>query len=286
MKYNCKLQNAKCKINFCTLKIGNIRIKFYCQSQSWITFIKKHYRSFLTSDTKGYKVSLQNSRLNLKIKGLKVTEKNDRYEIQRNDFYSFSGHDFARTSLDILKNKYSFDSWLRVFFTLLAIKNKGALLHSSGVYLKQGNHSPAAYLFPGISGKGKSTVIRILGKETALSDELVYIFKNGRSFHASSTPFWGELKKGTGKLYSLRISALYFINHGRRNALNKLTFSAGIKKLLKTALFFSSKPSDLQKLLDLLEECCVNVPAYDLYFQLQSTKKELIDLFGGKNNGN
>jgi len=246
-------------------------------SSVWVSFIKKHYRVFLIRNDSGYKVFLQNSRVKLNIKGLEVIDNNNSYEIRRNDFYSFSESNFKNTFLNTQKNKYSFDSWLRIFFTLLAVENKGFLLHSSGVNLNPGRHGGGSYIFPGISGKGKSTLIKILGKETALSDELVYLFKRSGQFQAASTPFWGELKKGPISIYCARAKGLYFINHGPKAALNKLTTGEGVKKLLKTVMFFSKNPSAIQKLLILLEESAKEIPMFNLYFSLKSTKYELIN---------
>ncbi|MCB4790942.1 MAG: hypothetical protein LHV68_03550 [Elusimicrobia bacterium] len=275
-------------MNKCAIKIGNIGIIFYCPSAGWVSFIKRNYAYFLSRNDSRYKVLLKNDRVGINIKGLEVTERNKSYEIRRNDFYSFSEPGFKRTFLNAQRNKYSFDSWLRIFITLLAIENKGFLLHSSGVYLNSTGSFAATYLFPGVSGKGKSSLINILGKKIALSDELVYLFKRSGYFQAASTPFWGELEKGPGNIYSARLKGLYFINHGPDTALNKLTLGKGIKKLLKTVMFFSKKPSHIKKLLLLLEGTAREIPMFNLYFSLKSTKKDIINkiLLGEKKHGN
>ena len=269
-------------MNRCTLKIGNIKITFYSEQKAWFTLIKKNYRYFVSKTTSNYKVFIKNSKPSNKLKNPLVKTKGGKLEILRSDFESFSENNLSSTSLSILKNKYSLDSWLRIYFTLISMQNSGFLLHSSGIALNKSQ----AYIFPGISGQGKSTIIKILGKASALSDELVYVYQKGKVTRVSSTPFWGELKKGNTEIYDAKLNRICFINHGM-NSLKVIPGNKALKKLLKTVLFFSKEPADMKKLLFLVSNAAFTVAAYDFYFRLGSSKKGLITLLkNGDKHGN
>jgi hypothetical protein len=269
-------------MNNISLKIGNIKITFYSKQQTWLSLIEKNYHNFVSKTVSNCKVYISNDKPANKLSAPLVKTTNHKIDVLRNDFISSSEIGLNSTTLSILKNKYSFDSWLRIYFTLIALKNSGFLLHSSGIALNRSK----AYVFPGISGQGKSTIIKILGKPAALSDELVYVYKKNKVFRTSSTPFWGELKKGNAGIFDAKLGKICFINHGK-NSIERISVNKAVKKLLRTVLFFSKKPADIQKLLFLLSDTAFVVPAYDLYFSLDSTKNDIITLLkNGDKHGN
>ena len=259
----------------CTVKIGNIPITFFCPSSGWRSFLKANYKPFISKTTarRAIKVFIQpvfepdHSR-----KKLVADNKSGNWHIKRYDFESSSSSNFKKTILAVEKNKYAFDSWLRVFFTHCGITRGAFLLHGAGYSL--GNKT---FVFPGRSGKGKSTIIRIIGKSGALTDELVCVFKKGRSFFAASTPFWGELKKGTGKLYCGRLKKLFFLRHGKALKARGIPQRESLKELLKTVLFFSKNPEHVELLLNRLQGLACFAPCAKLFFRKDSSKKAILN---------
>jgi len=150
-------------------------------------------------------------------------------------------------------------------------------LHASGYTIK--NNS---YIFPGVSGSGKSTIIKILGKDNALSDELLYIFFTGSRFHAASTPFWGELKKPCDlRAGHFPIRSFLFLKHGPALELNKMNVKHSFKELLKTVMFFSSRGSDFDRLIDNVIPALSDIPSYTMYFSRNNKRKTVMKALEG-----
>jgi len=259
-----------------TVKIGQIKISFLCPSKEWHSFIIRNYRPFLAGSggSAAFRVVIERGIRAPALCGeLKVQRAADVWQISRYDFWSRSSFAFRDTSLSVEKNKYAFDSWLRVFFTLCGASSQTLLLHGAGYGSKSG-----VFVFPGRSGKGKSTLIRMLGRTGALSDELVCVFKKGGGFFAASTPFWGELKKGTRRPFSGRIRKLVFLEHGTENRLDKATLRDSVINVLKTALFFSREKRHVNYLLAYAQALANRVPPRVLTFRKDLKRNELLKI--------
>ncbi len=76
------------------------------------------------------------------------------------------------------------DNVLRFVVAHLAASSGGFALHAAGV-LRDGR----AYLFAGPSRAGKSTVLRLLGPETSLGDDLALVLPDGERWSAPALPF-------------------------------------------------------------------------------------------------
>jgi hypothetical protein len=259
----------------CSVKIGNLSFNFHCPSRSWREFLKKKYGPFFSghAERSGVNITIEHgfSRKHLP-KTLKVVEKNSCLSVSRYDFSSTSSGDINDTVLRLEKNKYSLDSWFRVFFTLYGIRNNTILIHGAGFVFRN-----EPYIFPGRSGQGKSTLIRILGKTNALSDELVCVYRQNRNFYACSTPFWGELKKGDGKIFDRKLKAIIYLKHGAGIRLDKTTAKESIKELLRTVMFFSNNACKVNELLSFLHSLSQNLPARIMYFRKDSTAEAILN---------
>ncbi|MHB9154992.1 MAG: hypothetical protein ACYC5N_04770 [Endomicrobiales bacterium] len=258
----------------CSLTIGTLTVAFECPSPAWRSFIAKRYAAYLAP--RGLKtharVSLRPGRFTA-LKNLRVSRSGNSVFIQRRDFRSLSNAGMRRTVLQVQRNRYSLDSWLRVFFTLLGLERSALLVHGAGAAF--GNNS---YLFPGRSGRGKSTLIRLLGRKHALSDELTLVFlRRGRVFCAS-TPFWGELRRGPGRAFHAPARGIYFIRHAKKAALRPVPRTTALKQLLRTVLFFDHAPASMEDLLALAAEIASAVPAFDLPFSLKTRRQEILKL--------
>jgi hypothetical protein len=258
----------------CNIAIGNLSFNFYCPSLSWLEFIKKNYGPFISGHTERSAVNITIkhgiSRLSLP-ETLKILEKYSALRISRYDFNSISSSTFDSTVLLVEKNKYSFDSWFRVFFTLYGIKKNAVLIHGAGLIFRN-----KTFIFPGRSGRGKSTLIRIIGKENSLTDELVCVYRQNRNFYASSTPYWGELKKGAGKYFSRKLKAVLCPGHGNEVYTTKISSIETLRELLRTVLFFSTDARKMNKLLSFLNALSLNIPAHTLWFRKDSSKTDIL----------
>lgn len=253
------------------LSVGRLKISFSFSGRSRPQFLKKRYGPYLTARGRGVPVEV--SRLSGRGGGpLDVRRKKGGISISRRDFRSLTPRGKGPTALEVSFNKYSFDSWLRIFTTFLALGENAALLHAAGISAEGG-----ALVFPGKSGAGKSTSIRKFGRKAALSDELVLVGAGGKKATASSTPFWGELRMGRHTPRTVPLKALYFLKKGGMPSIRILDRSEAFRRLMGTALFFSKDPADVKKLLKVCADICAAVPAYELAYPLSISGKELYD---------
>lgn len=253
------------------MKIGTISVCFLLPSEKWLDLIQREYSPFIDFDAPktDAAVYIEHSKSN-SYDGLEVGRKKNTWEIRRQDFFSSSDISFRQTYLYSVSNKYSFDSWMRIFITLLGLRKSLLLIHGAGYFLDD-----YAYLFPGKSGTGKSTITRILGKENALSDELILLHAGSHKITAHSTPFWGELSRGNNKIYGNEPKGIFFLRHGNAVQVQRINQGEALKKLLSTVLFFAKDTGSLARMFDIASRILAKVPSYELTFSLK-TKRDTI----------
>ena len=256
--------------------IGPFVISFKTKSETLSFILRNRYKEYLKRPAKSgetVKAFLVAKPFN-SIQSPRVLRGNNETVITRNDFISRSKSRQGKTDLAVTGNRYSLDSWLRVFLSLRALKRNGLLLHSAGWAMGKNT-----FISAGESGRGKSSIIRILGKKNALSDELVLLYKKrGKEYFGCSTPFWGELSKGSGRLFDRKLKAIFFIRHSKNLELSKLSESEAARGILKTSLFFSKHPADNSKLLETAAKIARHTPAYELGFSLNTPRSDITRL--------
>jgi hypothetical protein len=254
------------------LAIGSLHISFSVPDVRWRAFVAHRYAPYLAGaplrgglrvDIAGGPVPRHNA--------LTVSRDRSGWRIDREDFVSRSSSDFAVTDLHVLRDRYSFDSWLRVFCTLCGAGDGRLLMHSAAHHDAGG-----IYLFPGRSGSGKSTITRLLGKGSALSDELVLVSRGGDGIRASSTPFWGELRKGTGTVFDAPVRGIFFLRHGTQLSARRLPPPETLRRLMTTVLFFSDEPEAVGRILDSGAALAESLPAFELSFTLRDTRDDVL----------
>ena len=151
-------------------------------------------------------------------------------------------------------------------------------IHSAGVIYRDW-----AYIFPGLSGAGKSTICNILAKEpgvTILHDEIVALSKNGEGFCAWSSPLRGE--RPATCCVGAPLRAIFFLNHAENNHAAKLS---GIKvprllaaNMIRLATVIDdSMTSGVRESYKLMLALAERVPCYNLYFKPDSGFWEYIE---------
>lgn len=263
--------------------LGNVSLKFHFADNSFFKRIKNHYYPhFSESITFSSRRVIVNNRsfknlddepdVNIDKNGVRIT---------RSDFNSVSDRGFSETYLEIENNIYSFDSWLRIFITLIGARKRMILLHSSGVVF-----DGSAVLFPAVSGSGKSTIIRKLGAKNALSDELSPLFANKGCFYSCYSPFWGELKRKNKKRGVKSVSAAFFPQKSTYNGINKLKPDSFFRKLLKNTLFFLKDAKYMESVLSFARLSSQNIRGYDLHLRKDASRKSIIEILTEAENEN
>ena len=180
-------------------------------------------------------------------------------------------------AIDILFRKYneiSFDSLLRIVFSMISIEEEGFLLHSAA--LKENGNG---YVFFGPSQSGKSTIARFAERNyQVLSDELNIIRKIGHEFRVFGTPFIGT-NSAEGINNNSCLKGLFLPYKDTRTYLKRMDKSNVLRQLLTNTLFFGCRNQLAEKLFNLCNNLIDNIPCFELHFTLDNSFLRLINDF-------
>jgi hypothetical protein len=153
------------------------------------------------------------------------------------------------------------DSVIRVLYSMLLAARGGMLLHASSAI-----RGDRAYVFCGVSGAGKSTIVSLAPSDSILlTDEISFIRPVGDGYRAFGTPFAGELGV-SGPNVSAPIGGLYLLNKGRENRIEPASSREAGLALFRTILFFARDAALAKALFDTAFRFIERVPVYRLTF--------------------
>jgi len=253
----------------CIIKVTFSDTVFKKERKDLILFIKKKYKSFLTTKTDPFNFTIKfvesikpvtffnrNKKIAYLIYYKKITEK------EYITFYFINVFEFQNIIYHILL------SYLK------NIKN-GFMIHASANIINKNE----IIVFLGKSGSGKSTICKMLNSYfPAFASDTLIIKKLKNNFFAFQTPFYEKdtwLKKEYRNGFFIR--SFFFINKSPH--LNKIL---KIKDLKSSLLYFIKQIISEKKInnykLNLIKELINKKAFYKLYFSKKS-KKTLINLF-------
>jgi len=202
---------------------------------------------------------------------VEVWMQGEEWHLQRGDFRAEWNPETRRGRVRQTVNPYSIDSVLRIVHSLLLARSGGFLLHASSA-VRNGK----AFLFSGLSEAGKTTMARLAPTDAALlTDEASYIRKIGASYLAYGTPFAGEFGE-PGKNISAPISALYFLEKAKENAILPIEPTQAVRRLMRNILFFAQDTTLVRMVFDSACAFVATVPVFQLSFFPDQKVWELI----------
>lgn len=250
--------------HFLIFPLANLRLKIQGE-KNILQQIKKNYATYLqnfnnSSQTDFTLTVKQQSAFPEKLHHLKISQKNEIILIKHNDLTAYLNFNSLQGETTFYNIKYSFDSLLRIFFSIFLIKNNGFLLHSAGIKYKN-----KVLIFFGPSEAGKTTISSTVPKNLVLSDEIIALQKIKDKWLAFSTPFFGELK-GKGFLYKGKLAALFYLCKDTKNKINLINNKQAAKFLLQNIINFSNDKTIIFNYLQLVEDLINNYQFADLHF--------------------
>lgn len=163
----------------------------------------------------------------------------------------------------------------QILLMYILAERKGLLVHALGFISKD-----RGYLFPGRSGDGKSTLARELEQKEGfelLSDDRLVIKKSGNTFKVYGTPWPGDagiaLNRGVG------LSAVFFLEHGLINRIEKLDHRKAVERLLSVVSVPWFDKDVVPPILSSCEELINQVQAYTLCFKPGIQVADLLERF-------
>jgi hypothetical protein len=160
------------------------------------------------------------------------------------------------------RRRLSFENFLRVITSWLALDEGGFLFHSSALV-----HDGEAYLFFGPSGAGKTTCCRLAeGLAEPLNDDLVLVRRAEDTgiWVAAAVPFTGVYGPREEAFHP--VAGLYALVQDDTTVVEPLSMAAGVVQVLGSVPFMEERPTD-GTLADRVEELVRAVPVRRLRFR-------------------
>ncbi|HEY9072822.1 MAG TPA: hypothetical protein VIN67_01710 [Desulfobaccales bacterium] len=149
------------------------------------------------------------------------------------------------------------------------------LLHASGLV-----RSGVAWVFPGVSGAGKTTIVRQSPDLTVLSDEVVGIRlvhgQNGDIALAQGTPFFGDWG-GPGEGITQPLRGFYFPIQDSENRVEPLSPRETLAGLLRCLFLYTESDRRKKRLFDHAASLAQAVPGFAFHFRPDSSFWQVLD---------
>jgi hypothetical protein len=139
---------------------------------------------------------------------------------------------------------------------------RGVLIHAAGWQMGE-----RGYLFPGRSGRGKSTISRLLieaGLGQVIGDDRIVARERSGVFRIFGTPWPGEL--GIVRNTSVPLCGMFFLTHAEENRIVPLSATAAVERLFPVASIPWYETDVLSEVLATCEELVTGIPAYEFRF--------------------
>jgi hypothetical protein len=244
------------------VEIGGIPIALSTRDDGFLDLLRQRYIGFLSASSPEFKLEFDlTGTVPVSDDDVRVRRAGDEWIIERGDFHARWDPRSGRGSVRQNANPYSLDSVLRILHSLILAERGGFLLHAASAIC-----GGRACLFSGVSGAGKTTMTRLAPPDvTLLTDEISYLRPNALGYSAFGTPFAGELARA-GENCTAPVSALFFLEKGPENRVDRLSSAEAARRLMRNILFFAEDRGLVEKLLATACEFVARVPIRRLTF--------------------
>lgn len=164
----------------------------------------------------------------------------------------------ARILASAMEKGYA-EAFIRSVFNLFLHQRGGFLIHACSVV--NGNRG---YLFPGVSGCGKSTIAHMSAGKNVLSDELSCVIREKGDYTVCGTPWRGNSMKRA------KIRAIVFPKRGRRIRFSRAGKGECLDQLVSTVVYPCNDTQLFGNMLSFAGRMAETIPSYNMYFNLSS----------------
>jgi hypothetical protein len=256
------------------VEIGGLPIGLHCDNPAFTRLIKERYTGYIGNPKQvafDFDIEVDSPSANSGDEDVSVKWNSGRWQMERGDFRAEFNPATARGRIQQTINPYSLDSVLRIVHTLLLARKGGFLMHASSA-IRNGR----AFLFPGVSGAGKTTIARLAPPDAALlTDEISYVIPQDGAYFGMGTPFFGELAR-VGENLRAPIECVYLLAKGPVNKIEPVVGAEAVRGLLGNILFFARDPEFVKLVFDAAVDFGGRVPIRRLTFTPDVRVWELI----------
>jgi hypothetical protein len=248
------------------IEMARVCSKVLCDSPSLQREIERTYNTFISSEDKKPDILVWLS----KGGGYKIP-KRIKFNISKDGYIYACGRglmglvDLPRavgicsfSSVDIA----SYDSFIRLVYSLFVPKFNGLLLHSAAVIA-----AGKGYVFIGPSGSGKTTICGLLKGVIVLGDEMNIIMRITEEYEVFPTPFsmsQRERERSFGE--EAPLSRLFILRKSDRLYLEKTSYKTMLMSVLSNTVLFCQDQQTADNVLNVATELCHRVPCSILHF--------------------
>ena len=232
------------------LEIGDLCSLLQIDNLVFIETLRNEYKNFVSTKEPDITidVKIKNKKFENAFSEPKIIFNNGRVKIERNDIKGEINTKDNKIRVETENNIFSFDSFLRILYSVLLVENNGFLIHAAG--LSNG------CIFTGPESSGKTTMAKRFPAYMVASDELIIVRKVNGHFLLYGTPFTGEIKEG--KNIKAEVKKLFILT--RDSPGGKLSAFEASAELLHNIICFTKAPIINAKLLELVCSFCSSVP--------------------------
>ncbi len=245
------------------VEIGGVPIELHTSDPGFRQVIEKRYAGFLNpcaTPTCRFDIELTAQHAATD-EDVSVVRRGTTWYLQRGDF--LAEWDLKRREGWIRQcaNPYSIDSVLRITHSLLLAMEGGFQMHASSAI-----RSGCALLFAGVSGVGKTTIVRLAPRDAVvLTDEISYVRRIENGYRAYGTPFAGELAR-PGANTSAPLKRVCLLKQGLENRLRSVKQSEATRALMRHVLFFAQDAELVERVLDTMVRFASSVEVLEMEF--------------------
>jgi len=265
----------------CVVEVGGIAVGLRAGNQNFLDSVQRRYMGFLSSSRPEVELDLELVNYGaVSDDDVRVRREASRWIFERGDFRAQWDPGSGRGQVRQSANPYALDSVLRILHSLILAGRGGFLLHAASATCgPERDERARAYLFPGVSGAGKTTLTHLAPPDVVrLSDEVSYVRSVASGYAAFGTPFSGELAQ-SGANCAAPVAALFFLEKGSTNRIEEMSPSDAARLLMRNILFFAEDRELVDRLFDMACDFVEKVPVRRLTFYPDSRVWEEIRSF-------
>lgn len=161
---------------------------------------------------------------------------------------------------------------LRVLYFYDYLVKGGLLLHAAAVV-----RGDWAYIFPGTSGAGKTTITQQSAGMTILNDEIavVQVKADNSEVMAFGAPFYCD-RGLVGEESQAPVKGLFFPFQDQENRLVRLRPQDALMRLVPCVCIYTAWPPRLERVIDLCLRLLSSFPVYEFHFRPDPTLWEVL----------
>jgi hypothetical protein len=262
------------------ISIGPVGLKIRTVDQWIIDSIRIRFKPFIDNNQSDFVLNIKSVASHIdseEYRSAKIWMEDDRLCVKRGDFFLNLSMSKPESYCEILHgSEAGLDTILKFAFVASALRENGFFLHSAAsVFDEKG------WLFPGISGTGKTTMVRKLDSHQILTDEMALVIKKNQKWLVFGSPFSSVYNVDAVKI-GVPIEAIFHINKSKDLLLKEMRSSVSAFQLLRLIIGWKLELCKDQ-VMDFVEDFTSECYSFQLSYSLEHNIDKFLEGRFGKN---